>query len=282
MVIEKLQKLGLSHKEALVYMALFELGSSVVTELAKRAQINRSTAYVLIESLSHRGLVSVSERRGIKIFSPVAPDKLTKIAEARFAEASELLKIGKELSSDLKKLSPVGKTGTKTKVNVFDGKEGVKTLYNNIFSTKGHIDAVISNGKGKTATEKQLFDLNSCLEKGADLRIMAPDTTPVREQLRQMEISKGQEILLAQESDGEYFLGVYENKVAFIASTDETSFVAESSQFANAIRRLYELAVHKTRRWNVEKDFNDKTPGVRAPEKDKALVRAEKRFWSGR
>ena len=56
---EKLQELGLSEKEARVYLALFELGPSVVSGLAKKAGINRSTTYVILETLAKRGLVSV-------------------------------------------------------------------------------------------------------------------------------------------------------------------------------------------------------------------------------
>jgi sugar-specific transcriptional regulator TrmB len=278
MLIEKLQKLGLSSKEAIIYMALFELGSSVVTEVAKRAKINRSTAYVLIDSLSKRGLVSVSEKRGVKFFSPVAPDKLTKIAEARFAEASELLKIGKELSSDLQKLSPAEKSDTKTKVNVFEGEEGAKTVYNNIFSTSDRINAIISTGKEKTSDENQLFDLVKLLEKGTEMRIMVPNTASIRESLKKIENSGGQEIFLAPENDGKYLLGVSGNKVAFISPNNETAFVVENQQFAKAISHLYELATYKTQRWNTEKD-SDKAFQTETPEKDKVLVRAEKRFW---
>jgi hypothetical protein len=76
-------------------------------------------------------------------------------------------------------------------------------------------------------------------------------------------------------------LGVFENKVAFISNDNETAFVAESRHFAKAIIHLYELAIHKAKRWNVEKD-SDKTPQVEQPEKDKELIHAEKRFWSGK
>ena len=63
---EKLEKLGFSPKEADVYISLLELGSAVVSDVAKKAGINRSTAYVLLESLEKKGFVSVSEKDNIK------------------------------------------------------------------------------------------------------------------------------------------------------------------------------------------------------------------------
>jgi sugar-specific transcriptional regulator TrmB len=52
---EKLEKLGFSSKEADVYISLLELGSAIVSDVAKKAGINRSTAYVLLESLAKKG-----------------------------------------------------------------------------------------------------------------------------------------------------------------------------------------------------------------------------------
>ena len=58
MTKEKLQKLGLSDKEASVYLAMLELGPSVVSDIAKKANINRSTVYVVLEFLKKRGIPS--------------------------------------------------------------------------------------------------------------------------------------------------------------------------------------------------------------------------------
>ncbi|MES2087710.1 MAG: helix-turn-helix domain-containing protein [Patescibacteria group bacterium] len=279
MVVEKLQKLGLSGKEALIYKALFELGSSVVTDVAERAQINRSTAYVLIESLSKRGLVSVSERRGIKIFSPVAPERLTKIAEARFKEASEVLKIGKEISADLQKLSRPEKTSSKTAMNVFEGVEGIKTVYKQILSAKGHANTVIAITNEKTSGGKP-FDLQTYFEKGPASRIVLRDSALTREKLQQMKISKNQEVLLVPEIDGDYLLSVYGNTVAFISPADKTSFVAEDSGFARAINQLFSLTAQKAYIWDAKKGSS--TSQSNAEKNNKALVHAEKRFWNGK
>lgn len=48
---EQLEKLGFSPKEADVYLALLELGTAVVSDVAKKANINRSTTYILLDAL---------------------------------------------------------------------------------------------------------------------------------------------------------------------------------------------------------------------------------------
>ena len=53
-----LKELGFSEKESEVYLAMLELGPAAVQDIAKKAGVNRSTTYVMIESLKRRGLIS--------------------------------------------------------------------------------------------------------------------------------------------------------------------------------------------------------------------------------
>jgi|SRR3989344_829968 len=63
MLYEKeLQALGLSEKEAKVYLAALVLGPDTVQNIAKKAGINRPTAYLQIESLKEKGIISEVEK----------------------------------------------------------------------------------------------------------------------------------------------------------------------------------------------------------------------------
>lgn len=55
--IKHLIYLGFSEKEARVYLASLESGSASVADIAERAGVKRSTAYVMLKSLAARGLV---------------------------------------------------------------------------------------------------------------------------------------------------------------------------------------------------------------------------------
>jgi len=55
MLIQELQKLGLSDKESKVYLASLELGPAPIAAIAKQASVNRPTTYVIIESLIKKG-----------------------------------------------------------------------------------------------------------------------------------------------------------------------------------------------------------------------------------
>ncbi len=53
-----LQELGLSDKEAAIYLALLQYESATVIQLSAKTKIKRPTVYVVLETLSKKGLVA--------------------------------------------------------------------------------------------------------------------------------------------------------------------------------------------------------------------------------
>ena len=54
------QRLGLTRKESDVYFAFLSMGVGKVSDIAKKAGINRTNAYDILANLSKKGLVSIS------------------------------------------------------------------------------------------------------------------------------------------------------------------------------------------------------------------------------
>jgi len=91
-----LKDLGLSENEAKVYMAALGLGSSTPTAIARNANIKRTTAYSVIESLRQQGLINV-ELRGLKqLYAAEDPERLKTVLEAKKLSLEQALP---ELSS---------------------------------------------------------------------------------------------------------------------------------------------------------------------------------------
>ncbi len=57
-MLEKLKKIGLSGKEAIIYSALVKSGESTANELAKITSTNRTVTYNLLQQLVDKGLIS--------------------------------------------------------------------------------------------------------------------------------------------------------------------------------------------------------------------------------
>lgn len=58
MILEALKQIGLNRKEAIIYTILLEIGSQPISVIAKKAKINRTTCYKVVEDLKKKGLIS--------------------------------------------------------------------------------------------------------------------------------------------------------------------------------------------------------------------------------
>ncbi len=143
MVKELLAKFGFSEKETAVYLALFGLGASVVSDIARKAHINRSTAYVVLDALTKRGVVNITERRGVKMYHPVSPDNLVKHFEQMAQQYSELAIQAKKILPKLKaETEPSAQLGPR--IRLFEGAEGMRTVYQDAVAS---LEMIRSHGK---------------------------------------------------------------------------------------------------------------------------------------
>src|ERR1700689_5744541 len=97
-MLKELQDIGLSEKEARVYLASLELGRTTAEKLAKHAKVNRSTTYVQIESLMKKGLMSTYEEDKKTYFAPESPELLKRLLSK---QRDELQSKERDLSSIL-------------------------------------------------------------------------------------------------------------------------------------------------------------------------------------
>ena len=71
-----LQNLGLTEKEARIYLAALELGPSTVQEIAKKTGLIRTTVYNQIKILSEKGLLSELQEGKKRLIISQDPDRL--------------------------------------------------------------------------------------------------------------------------------------------------------------------------------------------------------------
>ncbi len=90
-----LEEIGLSDKEASVYVALLQVDHDSVLDLSKRTGINRTTIYPVLETLAKKGLVSEMQIDKKVHYKAEPPERLESFVERRklnFEEQSKRLK----------------------------------------------------------------------------------------------------------------------------------------------------------------------------------------------
>ncbi|MFZ5364074.1 MAG: TrmB family transcriptional regulator [Patescibacteria group bacterium] len=134
MLEKELQKLGLSDKEAKVYLASMELGPSPVQAVAQKSGVNRATTYVMIESLISRGLMSSFEKGKKKFFTAESPEQLVTLLHKEEAEIKEKTRQMMEILPELKILFAAAEE--KPRLRFFEGVEGVGVIQEDILKSK--------------------------------------------------------------------------------------------------------------------------------------------------
>lgn len=126
-----LKDIGLSDKEAAVYLALLSFDKALVTEIAEKATIKRPTAYVILESLQKKGLVSESNIGKKTFYIAEPPEKLGLFVERQIHLLEENKKGLDIIVPQLKGIQR--EQGEKPMVQFFDGKEGVLSSNDDTF-----------------------------------------------------------------------------------------------------------------------------------------------------
>jgi sugar-specific transcriptional regulator TrmB len=73
-IIEKLIKVGLSNREAEVYLALLQKNEFTAPELTKITDVTRTKVYEILQNLVHKGACNESYRNGQKVYRAIKPE----------------------------------------------------------------------------------------------------------------------------------------------------------------------------------------------------------------
>jgi HTH-type transcriptional regulator, sugar sensing transcriptional regulator len=130
-LISHIEELGLSNKEARVFVACLKVGPSPVQRIADQAAIKRVTAYVVLESLVGLGLVSQSVKGKKTFFVAEDPSNLERLLERRESELKDQRVNFEHALPELAKLKAIPKE--LPEVKFYDGADGVRSLFTTFF-----------------------------------------------------------------------------------------------------------------------------------------------------
>jgi sugar-specific transcriptional regulator TrmB len=253
MLLEQLEEFGLSNKESKIYLSLLELGPSPVHEIAKASGINRSTTYVLLESLVHSRLVSTSEHQGVRTYNPAPPEQLVRFLEGSVKKYTALIGAAHSVLPELKALY-VG-VGPKPRVQFFEGLEGIKTAYENVLTSQETVRAYASiENLHKTLPDFFPHYYLRRAKKNVKIRGIFTDTPEARERVRYNKIEAREAVLVpADQYNFSPEINIYDNKVAFMSLSEKFALIIESREIAEALKQTFDLG------WEEAKRLNSKT-----------------------
>lgn len=125
-ILEKIQKIGLSDKEARVYAYLLSSGGGYPSKISTETKLNRSTTYKILTSLSIKGLATEIEH-GKKIFyQPETLAKLERYVDYQIERAENAKEMVVKIMPELEEMFSKSEN---PKVFFYKGKEQVIEAY---------------------------------------------------------------------------------------------------------------------------------------------------------
>jgi len=238
-----LEEFGLTERQAKVYLAALELGEGTVSEIAQKAQIERTGTYYVLESLKLKGLVSR--------FQKINKDKYLA------ADPKEILNLSKKRQQLIEEYMPEfrafqGIAGDKAHVQLYEGIDGIKTVWKKTLEKKNNEILAFSGYRlaeqtamyyGREYVEWGLNYIKERAKKNIFTRVISEDSVQARErqkvdkeELRELRIVPKEKFLFRNEID------ILDDWVAVTSYKELVALVIESKEFAQTMKNIFELS----------------------------------------
>lgn len=244
-------EIGLSGKEAGVYVALLTLGHGTVSQISRRANINRTTGYDILNSLSTKRLVSISGKEPKQEYSAESPGNLTKFISEDIREKTEALRKIENIIPELKSIHNIK---DRPKVFFYEGRVGLEKVYEDTLTSHEPIRAyanVEHMNAGLPGYFPEYFKRRA--GKGIFIRGIGPKTEENLE-LAKRNVEEKRETALVPRDKYDFVpeINIYDNKVMIASWREQLGIIIESTEIADAMKVIYELAWAEAKRLERE------------------------------
>ena len=122
---DKLREAGLTENESKVYMALLDNGPSHAGLISRKSGLHRRVIYDTLEMLIKKGLAGYILKNNVKLFQASNPERVMQLVKEKEASLQEIMPSLMEI---------YGKTKEKEETNFYKGKNGLKTVFEDMIS----------------------------------------------------------------------------------------------------------------------------------------------------
>ncbi len=239
----QLEALGLTQKEALVYLALLETGEATAYRIAERSSVKHPTAYVVLEELRKKGLVLKIPRAKRQLFVAKSPEEFIVEQEEKIRDVRRMLpELLARIADD-----------TKARVLYFEGKKGISESLAYKLPKLANRELLVFYAKSRSGTKRAFGayeNYNSELARQKTrVRGFAPNHPSIR-QFREADKVHGREIvsLPASEYSANVSVEIAECFVRIILHKDQQSIVVDNNDFAATMKDVFEMLWESKRR----------------------------------
>ncbi len=237
MLLNELKGIGLSEKEAKVYLASLELGETNISRIAKQSKIKRTTTYLIVDSLKEKGLISEIKKKGKSLFYAEDPRTIEELLEEK---KNKLKRIMPEL------LSFTNLIDKKPKIKYLEGDEGIKNAYKDILKfPNSELLSLYSDDAFVNFSESFFEDY--FFKKRVEKKIFARTIMPESEITKNIQARDQEHLRKAKLVSPDIFnikieISIYgKNRVAIMSFKEKFSLIIESKLIHDSLKSMFEL-----------------------------------------
>lgn len=237
-----LENIGLNKKESSIYLACLELGSTTVSNIAKRAGINRVTTYDVLDKLVRKGFINFVIKKKVKYYNPTKPNIIYENTKKKVHDFKKIL-------PELQRLQ--GET-PHPKVRYFEGIEGIKAIYEDTLSSK----TVILNYANSEEIRQFWPDYDKeYVQKRAKKKIflkgIAPlDKAGLKVKSENKKYYRNIKLIPRKNHNFSNEINIYDNKVSIISFKEGIiGMIIESAEIADTQRIIFKMV------WDYAKKY---------------------------
>lgn len=236
MLLSALQQIGLNEKQAKIYLACLELGETTIKNIAKKAEVKRTTIYDFIDEMVNLGYIKLTAEGKKKKYIAASPEELQIIIKKR---ESLLIQIMPILSS----MSNI--SGVKPKIWFYEGIEGLKEVYSDSLKYQGEILAIGGEDIIKIVGLDWILNyVKKRVRRSIPVRGIIAKTELLEKEI----ISKNQEQLRTQKiiDRNKYPFPIEINiygykRVNFVSAKEQMAVIIEGEEIHRAMKSFFEL-----------------------------------------
>ena len=242
-----LRTLGFSEKEATVYVALLELGHGTVTEIARKAGINRTTGYDILDSLANKGVVNVSGKEPKQEYAAEPPEAVVRHLKAEVETAKERIEKAEVLLPELRSIHT---TQNRPRIKFYEGTEGLKQVYEDTLTSTEPILAYANAEEVQKGIPNYFPEYyKRRARKGIAIRAIFPQT-PAGIARSAFDAEEKREVAFVP-ADKYYFspeINIYDNKIMIASWREKLGVTIESAEIADEMKKIFALAWAEAKR----------------------------------
>ncbi len=242
-----LKSAGFSDKEIGVYLALLELGKGTVSQIARKASINRTTGYDILDTLTSKGIISISGKEPKQEYVAESPESIKKYITSEIENKKEALG---EVEKIIPELTSIHNVSGRPKVFFYEGKEGLQKVYEDTLSSHETILAYASVEDIKPTLPHYFPEYyKRRAKKGIKIRAIFPESPDARERALLDKEEIRESVIIPSEQFGFHpEINIYDNKVMIASWREKLGIIIESTEIADAMKKIYELAWAEAKR----------------------------------